>query len=270
MPEAKRPETPRILVSCDTSPLGTAALHAAAALAHRLDAELAGVFVENVNLLRMATLPFAREYVLSNAVGRRVETGEIERTLRRQAEDMRDALSRIARGMSLPWSFQVVRGALLESVLEAMREPDLAVFGYTGKYSVNLNIRIGMPQSPAHATVTHQPILVFYDDTSVAERALAAANALAQVHHTGLLVLVIAGNADAPSRLRARAAAQLEGVPTGVRFQHLPSRDIQGIKKVVMANQAAVVLWHGVQTSDERKALATLVDEVKCPVVLVL
>lgn len=270
MPEAKRPETPRILVSCDASSLGTAALHAAAALARRLDAELAGVFVENVNLLRMAALPFAREYALASAVGRRVEAGEIERTLRRQADAMRSALSRAAHDLSLPWSFRVVRGALLDSVLEAMREPDLAVFGYTGQYSVSPNIRIDIPLSRANATVWQQPILVLYDDTPAAGRALAAANALAQEHHTGLLMLVIAGETDAASRLRARAAAQLEGGSTGVRFLHLTSRGFQGIKKAVVANQAAALLWQGVQTSDERKALAAIVDEVRCPVVLVL
>ncbi|MEQ1772542.1 MAG: hypothetical protein ABL891_02050 [Burkholderiales bacterium] len=270
MPEANGPETPRILVSCDASPLGTAALHAAVALARRLDAELAGVFVENVNLLRMAALPFAREYALASAVGRRVEAGEIERTLRGQADAMRGALSRAAHGLSLPWSFQVVRGALLDSVLEAMRESDLAVFGYTGQYSVNADISAGISLPLAKATVLQQPILVLYDDTPAAGRALAAANALAQVHHTGLLVLTIAGDADAASRLRARAAAQLARGPAGVRYQYLPSRDFQSIKKAVMANQAAALLWHGIQTSGERKALATLVDVLKCPVVLVL
>jgi nucleotide-binding universal stress UspA family protein len=270
MSEVNHSETARIVVSCDSTPLGTTALRAAAALAHRLNVELAGVFVENVNLLRMAALPFAREYTLTSAAGRRVEASEIERTLRRQADAMRGALSRAAHDFGLPWSFHVVRGRLLDSVLEAMREPDLAVFGYSGQYSVSADIGRGILSPRTDAKVLPQTILVPYDDTPAAGRALATANALAEIHHTGLLILVLAGDPDASSRLRMRAVAQLKGSRHGVRFQHLPSRGFQDVKRAVMSNQPSVLLWHGVQTFDERKAFNALVDVLKCPVVLVL
>ncbi|MBK7177644.1 MAG: universal stress protein [Chloroflexi bacterium] len=51
----------RILVALDASPHSLAALEAAIDLAERLDAELQGLFVEDINLLRLAQLPFARE-----------------------------------------------------------------------------------------------------------------------------------------------------------------------------------------------------------------
>jgi len=269
-PAATRPDVVRIVVTCDTSPLGAAALDAAAALAHRLDAELAGVFVENSNLLRMAALPFAREYALASAVARRIETGELERALQRQAEAMRGALSRAAHALSLPWSFQVVRGDLLNSVLEAMREPDLAVFGHTGQYAMSTDACLGAAVPRARVAGMRQPILTIYNDAAAATRALDAANVLAQVHHTSLIVLLITGDAAALSQLRARAAAQLEGSRVSVRFQYVSSHDTHVIKKVVETNHAAALLWHGVQTLDERRTFATLVDALKCPVVLVL
>lgn len=268
MSEAARGDTPRILVSCDTSALGAAALDAASALARRLDAELAGVYVENINLLRMAELPFAREYALASAAVRRVESADIELMLRRQAEAMRGALSRAAHQLRLPWSFQVVRGVLLDSVLEAMREPDLAVFGYAGQYSADPDAAARKQASLADAAVL-QPMMVVYDDTPVAARALAAADALAQMHRARLLVLLVAEDVDEVSRLRARAAAQLEGSHAGVRFQQLRSRDTQRIKQIAVTHHAAALLWPGVRTREERKALAALVDELKCPVVLV-
>ena len=51
----------RILVALDASTDSLAALDAAAKLAQCLQAELVGLFVEDVNLLYMAGLPFTRE-----------------------------------------------------------------------------------------------------------------------------------------------------------------------------------------------------------------
>lgn len=269
MAETTRLRNSRILVTCDTSPLGTAALDAAVALARRLDAELAGLFVENINLLRMAELPFAREYALASAVARRVESGELESALRRQADAARNALSRAARALSVPWSFQVVRGALLDSVLDAMREPDLAVFGHTGRFVLTPELRTEVVTPRTHVAALRQPILTIYDESSAAERALVAANALAQIHHTSVVALVIAGDVEMMSRLRARAAERLQGSHVVMRFQNLPSRDTLTVKKAAESNHAAALLWHGAQTPAERKTLATLVDALKCPVVLV-
>jgi nucleotide-binding universal stress UspA family protein len=51
----------RIVIAIDASPTSLAALEATAELAARWDAEILGVFVEDTDLLRMATLPFAGE-----------------------------------------------------------------------------------------------------------------------------------------------------------------------------------------------------------------
>ena len=267
MSETRNLVIPRIVVTCDTSPLGSAALAAAAALARQLDAELAGLFVEDINLLRMAALPFAREYALASAAARRVEAAELERSLRLQADALRKALARAAQASRVPWSFQVMRGALLDSVLEMMREPDLAVFGCTGQYAIG--VAAIAPGRSVHETMPTQPILTIYDDTPASERALVAAQSLAQVHHTGLVALVVATDAAGVRSLRERAAAQLRGRGAMVHFHGLTARDSRAIKQVVETYHAAALLWHGVQTPQERKTFATLVDALKCPVILV-
>lgn len=269
MPEAAQIPVTRIFITCDSSPLGAAALDAATVLARRLNAELAGLFVENSNLLRLAELPFAREYALLSAVARRLEAGEIVRAMHVQADAARGALSHAAQTLSLPWSFQVVRGTLLDSVLKAMCEFDLAVFGHTGQYVVSVDTRKGSPTRRSLATMAPQPIITIFDESHAAERALAAATLLAQVHQTSVVVLLFAEDASVLSRLRSRAALQLGKSHIAARFQELPSRDIRTILKVTDGSRAAALLWHGVQTLDDRKALATLVDALKCPVVLV-
>lgn len=258
-----------IVVSCDTSPLGEAALEAATALARRLDAELTGLFVEDINLLRMATLPFAREYALASAAARNVDVAEVEQALRRQADAVRGALSRTAQALRVPWSFQVVRGAMLDSVLEAMREPGLAVLGHTGQFVVNAEPAPTRKSVQKSSQTLRQPILVLFDGTPVAQRALDVAIAFAKDHHAALVVLVVAKDAAASAELRARADEQLERAGVHHRFQSLSSRDMRGVKKAAQTHHAAALLWAGLHGAEERKALATLVDELTCPVLLV-
>lgn len=260
----------RIVVSCDTSPLGRAALDAAAALARRLDAELTGLFVEDINLVRLAALPFAREYAVANAAARNVDAAELAQTLRRQAEAVRGALSRAAQALQVPWSFQVVRGAMLDAVLEAMREPGLAVLGYAGQFVVS------EPAPPARRTgrydesrAPRQPVLVLFDDTPVAQRALQVAVALAKDHHTPLVALIVAKTPADAQGLRGQVTEQLAGSGITPRFHALPARDVGGVKKAAQTHHAAALLWAGLASADERKALARVVDELTCPVLLV-
>ena len=102
--------TTRVIVSCDTSPLGTTAIDAAAALARGLDAELKGIFVEDINLFRMAALPFTRDIASATASASRLQASEVQRVLEQQARSVRKVLAQVAAARSLPWSFQVIRG----------------------------------------------------------------------------------------------------------------------------------------------------------------
>ena len=67
----------RILIALDPSRRGQSALQAAAHLAAGTGAELAGLFVEDINLLRMAGLPFARETRYAGQSGRFVGYGQV-------------------------------------------------------------------------------------------------------------------------------------------------------------------------------------------------
>ena len=67
----------RVFVSCDASPLGATAIDAAVALARELDAELTGIFVEDINLFRTAALPFTHEVALSSALPKRLQAEDV-------------------------------------------------------------------------------------------------------------------------------------------------------------------------------------------------
>lgn len=264
----------RVIVSCDASPLGTTAIEAAAALAHGLELELTGIFVEDINLLRSAALPFTQEVASATALARPLQADELQNLLQRQAQAVREGLRAAASALRLPWSFHVVRGAPLSSVLDAMRELDLVVFGHAGRYAAAA-VATAAAAAPAAPVVQQQPVMVVFDGTAAAQRALAAGAALAHDMHGGLVVAVMETAGDAAA-LRAQARQQLEtnlkrhAVHRGrTQFLTLKRRDAEAVARAAQTYAPAVLLWGGVQGDADRATLATLVDALRCPVVLV-
>src|SRR5690606_16660921 len=70
----------RIIVGLEPRPHAEPLISAAAALAERLPAELLGLFVENVELLHFAALPFAREVGLASGMRRPLDVAAMERS----------------------------------------------------------------------------------------------------------------------------------------------------------------------------------------------
>ena len=119
----------RIVVGLDTAPRSRTMLDAAAAVAEKLEAELVGLFVENMNLLHFARFPFAHEVGLSSATRRALDVAAMERSLRVAATEAREMLVAVAGGSALRWSFKVTRGVVAAELLAAADEADLVVAG---------------------------------------------------------------------------------------------------------------------------------------------
>ena len=131
-PAAEVKTARRVVVLLDASAPGRAALEAAAIHAAELEAELVAVFVEDVDLLHLAGLPFAREIGFPSAERRELDAPAMERTLRRLGEEARRSIAGIAARMPLQWSFLVARGALTEEMLSAAAGADLIVEALCG------------------------------------------------------------------------------------------------------------------------------------------
>lgn len=122
----------RILVALDASAASLAALESAAALAARFEAELLGLFVEDINLLRLAGLPFARELSYVQGLARRLEAPDVERAMRVRARLAQEAFARVVTRLSLRSSFRVVRGQVVAELLRAATQADLIALGTCG------------------------------------------------------------------------------------------------------------------------------------------
>jgi hypothetical protein len=92
---------------------------AIADLARRMQAELLGLFVEDVELLHFAALPFAHELGEASAQRRQVSVDTMERQMRARAEELRAALAEALVRTAVPWTFRVERGPVPRQVLAA-------------------------------------------------------------------------------------------------------------------------------------------------------
>ncbi|MBI5066654.1 MAG: universal stress protein [Deltaproteobacteria bacterium] len=264
----------RIVLAIDASLPSVEAARTAAEVAAALGAELLGVFVEDLNLLRLAALPFARELRVPDGAERPLEQARLEAELRALAAWARAELERAATAAHVRWSFEVRRAALPEAVLAAAGESDLLVLGSHG------HAARGRPGSTARAAAARSTrpvllhprgaaggrgILLVNDLTPGNERAEAAAGALG-----GRLggVAVLALTADPAGASRLAAALQRSGQPPtpvrwagGATLDHLLS-SARELRPALLVLPGASPLLSG-------EGLERLIAEAPSPVLLV-
>lgn len=220
----------RIVVALDASSHSHAALAAAVALAGRLHSELQGIFVEDINLLRLAELPFAREVRFGLSAARPVQGEELLRGLRARAAVLRRELEELAEQNKVSSTFRVVRGAVAGELIAAALEADVLALGRMG-HTLSRRARLGSTAREAIARaasavllvqpeVDAGPVLVLYDGSPGGGRALALA---AEISGEGGELRVLVWGPDETSAFARRqlAAHLLEARGCTAQYQHL-------------------------------------------------
>ncbi|HXZ51241.1 MAG TPA: universal stress protein [Burkholderiales bacterium] len=180
----------RVVVGIDPRPQDRVALEAAAQLAGRLQAELVGLFVEDIDLLRLAALPFAREIGFPSATARALDIEAMERSLRALADDIQRTMAAIAARAPVPWSFRVTRGALMRELRAAAAPGDIVVTGALG---------LSLPP----------PLSVLCATSTPPEAVVPAAAALARSAGRRVEIVLLDGDDEATRRWEDAARALL-------------------------------------------------------------
>src|SRR5690606_38139035 len=143
----------------DASPHSLAALEGAATLAAHQQAELTGIFIEDNDLLRLAGLPFAREMIYPDVLGRPLDADLMRSRLREAAALARRAVSEAALQAGVNWSSLVRRGAALTELIQAAGEADLLVLGKASHLEQRRRVRLGTTAARLLAQAP-RPVLV--------------------------------------------------------------------------------------------------------------
>jgi len=116
----------RVLVALEAAGDTARLLQLTGRIAAQMHAELAALFVEDVNFLRMAALPFAR-VIGPSARPQSVTESMIEGCFREAATRLQEALHEESRRLQVATTFQVARGLPVEQAVALARAGDLLV-----------------------------------------------------------------------------------------------------------------------------------------------
>jgi nucleotide-binding universal stress UspA family protein len=222
----------RIVVAIDASPGSVEALEAAAGLAETLKAELQGLFVEDVDLLRWSSLPFARQVGTTSGEYRRLDSGQLERQLQAQAAHARATVDATARRFGLHTSFRIARGSVPEELLlnltgedvlsiSVLRRPERSGhrLGSTARRVVLMG-RGRLLLLPPGVRPT-SPVAVVVDDSPASVDALEIAVAMVRGRTRDLHLYCVAPSEQAARVLSREATARLGPDGTGAEFRYL-------------------------------------------------
>jgi len=266
------PKAGKVLLAMDISPRSRTALEMAAALAAQLGAELAGLFVEDVNVLRVGGLPFTREFGFFSSVPRSIGIIEMEEALRREAEQAERLLAETASRLKLRWSFHVARGHIADELFASASELDLVVLGSRarqGLRSLGYWFVEGLAGEIQRSLET-RPVVAVYDGSASARRALELAQGLALSNNLDLKVLVPASRNEQFSSLAKEAKELL--ARAGITSEIYRRLSIGGTKELAEElgrERPAVLLLGGDGRFRSAEGFGTLINELDCPVVLV-
>lgn len=276
----------RILVALDTSSHSLAAMQAAVQLAAHLKAELLGVFVEDIDLLRLAGLPFAQEIHYPSGATRQMESQRLEQDLRGQAAQARRALAEAAEQARLSWSFRVVRGQVTAELLTAAAEVDLLSLGVASR-PLSRRIRLGSTartvatSAPGfvlllqHGERIDLPVLVTYDGSAAAKRALMMAVRLVETikgSRPPALTVLIVNHVQIPEKaqqLEREAESLLQSYNLQADYRSLPNANILGLVQTVQTLRGGLLVLGGESQLVQAETIQTLLDQLGCPVLLV-
>jgi nucleotide-binding universal stress UspA family protein len=268
----------KILVALDASHHSLAALRGAAKLARSLEAELEGLFVEDVELLKVAGFPMARELQLPFGALARLDPARMERQLRAQAVQAREALASVCREERIEWTFRVVRGDVSATILEAAARADLLSLGKASRPLIRRKqtgstARTAATQAPRSVlliprdAVIRPPIVVPHDGTDRVRRSLVLAAQLAGTIGGYLSVLVLSDEPDVGREVQTQIGDWLGGRDLVVRYRELAGDGVRTLLNGVRTEGGGLLVLSGAIFAPDD--LDTLLDALEYPVLLV-
>jgi uncharacterized protein (DUF2267 family) len=265
MKETGGPPTIRsVLVALDDACSDYETMETAAQLAADLHAELQGLYVEDVNVLRMAALPFTEEITAASGIARPIDAESMERAMRNKAEHVRRLMERTAARVRIRCSFSVARGHVTQSALLATSEADLVLFG-SRSHAPAMRPPIGTRTRSAV-----RPIVAVVDAAAMSARTLDTAAAVGQRQGRGLVVLICDNeHDDVVEQLAGRVRDELAARGVDANVPPGPIRTVAALIQSARAHRAAMVLLSRACRLLDEVAVRTLLENLDCSIVLV-
>ena len=274
----------RLLLVLDAMSGFAASAEAAARLARHFEVEFAALYVESEEILRLAGHPGAR-LVAATPETESIKTAGLDaealaRALRARAEEVRRTVEQAARGSSGIASLPIRRGRIAAEVASFASQSDLVIVAWAeraawpGPISTARAAEAMARANPGSILFLREgraltgPVVVAFDGTEAAERALEAGAPIAGTAGNPIEVILTTPRMAEAERWRDDIRKRLAGTNAELEFLHLPGGGRDQLCAAARARGAALVVVGADMRGDETRA-GELLDRLSCSLLLV-
>lgn len=245
----------RIAVTLDACQVSSSTLEEAVLLAARMGAQLEGIFVEDIDLIQLAELPFLREVRSVSRSEIAINLTRMEQELRVLARRAERLLGEHAARQNVSWSFRIWRGSIDTELLTAATDADVFVL-----------IRMGTTLArPA----TTKAVSVVFTGTDASMRALETAMSLTTDPYKELNILLPAENEAEAMRLQELATRQLDEQAANADFIPLKDGSLNDVLEVLADSNSAVLIVERDNKLLQAPSLRRSLNNLNCPLLIV-
>lgn len=262
----------RVAIALDACHQSSQALQAAAEMAASLQAELEGIFIEDINLIRLAELPFTREIRPFSMTEETVDVKRMEQELRSLARQQQQKLELVAREKGIRCSFRIRRGQIKAELMNAVTEVNVLTLcrpvhmsGMFGRETIrDTTSTAAYPMQQARSSVS-----VIFGSAQNEKNALLAAARLAGRLDTDISVLLTADSDIETGDLQRQAETILETQTQPVNYIRLAGKQISDLVIATVSSNNQVLLVNSNNTLVTGGQLWPYLEQVFCPVLIV-
>jgi nucleotide-binding universal stress UspA family protein len=258
-----------------------AAVEAAATFAARLRADLLGLFIEDIDLARLADLPGITTFGALSAGRCRLGAEHLKTALRAHLARTRQAIERAAERQRVRSTFVVRRGRLIAEILNAAAPADLVIIGWRGGPATSV-MAPGTPAStvlaalaeatarfvlvPRPARAPGGPVLVAYDGSLAARDGLAAAGDLA-ASDVSIEIALLARRTEDAEAWRREAGEVLAETGSTATVVQVPKGGPDELLAIARARRASLLVVPAGMLDEQ--AARRVVERTPCSLLLV-
>jgi hypothetical protein len=224
-----------------------------------MGAQLEGIFVEDIDLIQLAELPFLREVRSVSRSENAITLTRMEQELRVLARRAERLLGEHAARQNVSWSFRIWRGSIDTELLTADTEAD--VFALT-----HLGVRLArIPAVPTRTT----SVSVVFTGTDASTRALETAMSLTTDPYEELNILLPAENEAEAMRLQELATRQLGEHAASAGFIRLKDGSLNDMLEALADSNSAVLIVERDNKLLQAPSLRRSLNNLNCPLLIV-
>jgi len=248
----------RIVVTVDSGDVDAVEFERLSRLAHRMGAELEGVFVEDSDLLRLAGLTFLEEFRPTSGRAERFHSTRMQQELRAVARRAERALAEYAERRGVPCSFRVWRGSMERELLAGLQADIVAL------------MRLGAVALQPPRRRAAEVISAYFDGSEEAGRALrTAADIAADSDRISLQILLAQSPGTGPEELKRKAQELLPDQPGEVSYHSLEDHGLAELVQILEDAGSSALVIHRDNELLRSAPLRESLSRLHCPLFLV-